>query len=212
MTDCSLYGRSRPLRLTTANYANNVSGSWEELAQRLPNLDRVGDSDPSITDQVGGRDVDRQADWRPRIAHIELDTDFWKEMKTAFPADLRADAHGRVREDLQAKQRLFYDTVVNHFSNIVQGLPTPQLLLHLDGEGGTGKTVTIMTVCEHLEKMAADNGLGIPVIRAAPTGVAAHGINGKTLHSLFRLPLKAAAYERLTSQNALSLQQTFREV
>jgi hypothetical protein len=39
--------------------------------------------------------------------------------------------------------------------------------------------------------MAAAHGWQNPSFRAAPTGVAAHGISGCTLHYLFRLPIKS---------------------
>lgn len=88
----------------------------------------------------------------------------------------------------------------------------PQLLIHLDGEGGTGKTMVILTTCQKLEEVAASSGLPNPVLRSAPTGVAAHAITGRTLHALFRLPIKAKNYECLSPQNAASLQAAFRRI
>ena len=43
-------------------------------------------------------------------------------------------------------------------------------------------------------------------MRAAPTGVAAHGINGKTLHSLLKLPLDKRSFGPLTGVARATLQ------
>ena len=45
------------------------------------------------------------------------------------------------------------------------------------------------------------------------TGVAAYGISGRTLHALFRFPVKpTASYEKLNPHNLQALQASFREV
>jgi ATP-dependent DNA helicase PIF1 len=48
--------------------------------------------------------------------------------------------------------------------------------------------------------------------RAVPTGVAAYNINGQTLHSLFRLPIKKKNYDALTVENTRYLQNHLRNV
>ncbi len=55
---------------------------------------------------------------------------------------------------------------------------------------GSSKTYTLLKICARLQELAAAIGDPIPVIRAAPTGVAAFNIIGKTLHSLLRLPVR----------------------
>jgi hypothetical protein len=62
--------------------------------------------------------------------------------------------------------------------------------------------------------MAAGAGVGqFPIVHAAPTGVAAVGINGMTLHSLFRFPVPLpSTYARLTTQNLQALQAKFEGV
>ena len=50
-----------------------------------------------------------------------------------------------------------------------------------------------------------------PVQRAALTGVAAHGINGRTLHSLFKLPVSVNKLDPLSSGTLQSLQATLRD-
>ena len=95
-------------------------------------------------------------------------------------------------ESLNTEQRKIYDTVVNQYTQeLAVDQPEPsQLLLHLDGPGGTGKTVALLTTCAKLQELAAVNRKQNPAFRAAPTGNAAYTIMGKTLHSLLRLPVK----------------------
>jgi hypothetical protein len=50
----------------------------------------------------------------------------------------------------------------------------------------------------------------VPFVEAAPIGVASHNIGGRTLHSLFRLPVKQAHYEDLPVQSLKAMQQKFR--
>ena len=65
------------------------------------------------------------------------------------------------------------------------------LLMHIDGQGGTGKTYVVRLISQRMKQLAEQYGvIGEIVRRAAPTGVAAFNINGRTLHSLFRLPIK----------------------
>ena len=47
--------------------------------------------------------------------------------------------------------------------------------------------------------MATDAGREFPILRAALIGVAAHGISGRTIHALLRLPIKfLKSYEKLS--------------
>ncbi|KLJ12894.1 hypothetical protein EMPG_12120 [Blastomyces silverae] len=61
--------------------------------------------------------------------------------------------------------------------------------------------------------MAAEYDYPVPIVRAAPTGVAAHTISGRTLHSLFRLPVKSVArFELPNPQTLQALQANMRGV
>jgi ATP-dependent exoDNAse (exonuclease V) alpha subunit len=62
--------------------------------------------------------------------------------------------------------------------------PPSQLLLNVDGVAGSGKTFA------RIQELAEEAGKQNPVFRAAPTGIAAFNIIGKTLHSVLRLPVK----------------------
>ena len=81
--------------------------------------------------------------------------------------------------------------MTNQYIQELSGQETPgQLLLNVDGVARTGKTYTFMKICAQLQELALQAERPNPVFRAAPTGIAAFNINGKTLHSLLRLPVK----------------------
>ncbi|KAG7009693.1 ATP-dependent DNA helicase [Physcia stellaris] len=92
-------------------------------------------------------------------------------------------------DQLNAKQREVFDLYVNAY---LAGC-TDQLLTHLDGVAGTGKSRVVDMLSRFLTYHASQKGEECPgstVLRSAPTGVAAHNIDGFTLHSLFRLPVR----------------------
>jgi hypothetical protein len=93
---------------------------------------------------------------------------------------------------LNPKQRKLYDTVVNQYTQeLALHLPAPsQLLLNIDRVAGSGKTFTLLKICARIQELAHEAGKQNPVFRAAPTGIAAFNIVGKTLYSLLRLPVK----------------------
>ena len=93
---------------------------------------------------------------------------------------------------LNAEQQKIYDIVVNQYTQeLAIDQPEPsQLLFHLDGPGGTRKTVALLTTCAKLQELAAANRKQNLAFRAASTGITTYAIMGKTLHSLLRLPVK----------------------
>ena len=82
--------------------------------------------------------------------------------------------------------------------------------MHVDGPAGTGKSYLIDMISTYLFDMAEQHGQLDPVLRAAPTGVAAFGIQGQTLHRLLRLPVRKP-FESLPNSVLLSLQQLFQQ-
>lgn len=115
-------------------------------------------------------------------------------------------------DPLNLEQRKLYDTVAGQYS---QGLaldsPLPrQLLLNVDGVAGSGKTFTLLKTCALIQELAVEAGKQNPVFRAAPTGIAAFNIVGKTLHSLLRLPVKGKKSD-LSLATLQSLQALFQD-
>lgn len=106
---------------------------------------------------------------------------------------------------LNAGQRQAFDRVVNHYLYS----PDTQLLLHLDGVAGSGKSTLIEMILSHLAYHGAKQGDLDPVLRTAPTRVAAFNIHGSTLHQLLSLPVNRSWYE-LGGEKLVALQAEFR--
>lgn len=189
-----------------------IRQAWMDMAGHLPQRDGTRVEDP---DDLGERDLDREYDWDCHVGrHPDLSDEFWKLMKTEHPATLNGVHSSATVEGLEDKQRQLYDLIVGHYERLLRGEIPEQLLINLDGKAGTGKSHVIMFISSVLEKMASDAGRECPIIRAAPTGVAAYGISGRTLHALFRFPVgkSGVSHDQLNAQNLQALQATFRGV
>src|SRR5436190_1389201 len=81
----------------------------------------------------------------------------------------------------------------------------------VDGEAGTGKSHLIGTLSKSLNEMAEAAGKPMPLVRAAPTGVAAFNINGRTTYTLLKLPVRRT-YAPLPVASLTSLQEKFKDV
>src|SRR5436190_15222690 len=69
--------------------------------------------------------------------------------------------------------------------------PTP-LRINVDGEAGTGKSHLIAVLSKTLSDMGGRADKPMALLRAAPTGVAAFNIDGRTTFSLLKLPVQRA--------------------
>ncbi|KIX07986.1 uncharacterized protein Z518_02640 [Rhinocladiella mackenziei CBS 650.93] len=164
---------------------------FEVLARRRPGADLPTRGD--LLDGLGSREIDRAYDWSTHIGRYgDLRPDVWEQIKAENPIELVVDVNSSP-EPLNREQRKLYDMIVTHYTNeisLTRHSAPPQLLLNVDGEAGTGKTFTLLKACARIQEIATAAGKGNPVFRAAPTGIAAFNIVGKTLHSLLRLPVK----------------------
>ncbi|XP_076064960.1 uncharacterized protein LOC143039002 [Oratosquilla oratoria] len=87
-------------------------------------------------------------------------------------------------EVLNIEQRYVFNSVINGASEIDRGLETNHRLFYLDAPGGSGKTFLFNMINDYL---VAQN---VAVSTSAWTGIAATLLkNGKTLHSIFKLPV-----------------------
>ncbi|KAF5127214.1 ATP-dependent DNA helicase pif1 [Metarhizium anisopliae] len=183
-----------------------VEEDWHELAHMLPDRPlEEGD-----IDILGRRDIDVDYDWTPHVGRYTddgiLNGDYWKQRKAANRRNLDVDHQPlEARDSLNRDQRLVYDTVMDHF--LTQ--ESSQLLLHVDGGGGTGKSYLINLLSAHLQAAAA--GRGTPVWRAAPTGVAGNQISGTTLHSLLHLPINKD-FKPLSALDKTQLQKKLKDI
>ena len=184
---------------------------FAELARQRPGREAGRLEDP---ERLGDRDIDRQYDWGHHVNTYDIDTEYWETAKANFPANLlvaMADLQAAVR-GLTTSQRQVYDVVTEHYGRVATGRDPHQLLLHVDGRGGTGKSHLLLVLSAGLQEMAVeyyDENQPSPIIRTAPTGVAAHGIRGRTLHALFRLPVQKG-FEPLSPANLQAIQASLR--
>jgi ATP-dependent DNA helicase PIF1 len=177
------------------------------LARPGDNLTRVEDGE-----NLGERDSDREYDWSRHVGKYDIDPSFWDVVKRAFPAEQFLPSLNSV-DLLNREQRTVYNLIVDHYSDYLAGRNPPQLRVNLDGVAGTGKTYVLLQASKKVEDMATIAGRRDPVLRAAPTGIAAHSFHGRTLHSLFKIPVKIPPHglsRKLSRANLCSLQALFK--
>ncbi|THH14182.1 hypothetical protein EW146_g6117 [Bondarzewia mesenterica] len=90
------------------------------------------------------------------------------------------------RDMLLADQRHAFDIIEWHMRRSDVEPETPQLLMQIQGEGGTGKSKVIQTVSDLFKRLGRGNQLK----KAAYTGIAASLIDEKTTHTIAHIGLK----------------------
>lgn len=85
-----------------------------------------------------------------------------------------------VGSDLLEEQRRAFDIVKWHLEDALEGKDPSQLLMQIQGEPGTGKSRVIKAITTLFKQ----KGHTMALLRAAPTGIAACLIDGRTLHSV----------------------------
>jgi hypothetical protein len=177
------------------------------LARPGNDLTRIEDGD-----NLGERDSDREYDWSRHVGKYNIDSLFWDVIKRAFPAEQLLPSLNSL-DLLNREQLTVYNLIVDHYSDYLAGRNPPQLRVNLDGVAGTGKTYVLLQASKRVEDMATIAGRKDPVLRAAPTGIAAHSFHGRTLHSLFNIPVKIPPHglsRKLSRANLCSLQALFK--
>ena len=83
--------------------------------------------------------------------------------------------------------------------------------MNINGKAGTGKSYLIAVLSRTLSKLVATASKPSPLVRAAPTSVAAFGINGQTIYNLLKLPIQYP-FKDLPPVSLIPLQQQFRNI
>ena len=183
--------------------------SFEALAARTRNEHVIEIENPN---DLGDRELDRDYNWSThRGTWSQLDEKtHWQEARLQpLPSQPLPAA---TPSSLQSAQRVIYDAVVNHYKRVLLGYSPPEpLRVNIDGEAGTGKSHLIAVLSSTLSELAATAGKPSPLVRAAPTGVAAFGINGQTTYNLLKLPVQRP-FEDLPPASLTPLQQQFRNI
>ena len=116
-------------------------------------------------------------------------------------------------EEFNEKKSMLSVTQNDAFKKIAQHDQRSAMYLFITGGAGTGKSFLLRLIRELLLRK---NHHSLPnVLVAAPTGVAAFNINGRTLHSLLQLPTQDhsnAQYRPLSPRNLKILREAFRYV
>ena len=183
---------------------------FEVLARRRPGR---ADLTCSFTDDLGRRELDRVYSWMPHVGRNLTTLDAWSQFKLRHNT-VQAVIVDSDPRSLNTEQRRLYDTVTGQYAHeLTADCPPRPLLLNVDGVAGSGKTYTLLKICARLQELAQESGLSNPVVRAAPTGVAAFNIVGRTLHSLFWLPVKRKdGYADLSNASLHELQAFFAHI
>ena len=95
-------------------------------------------------------------------------------------------------DQLNGKQKLIVEEVINHAQATLQGKPSAPILLNIDGTAGSRKSFLIDALSQGLENLEDQtNSMTLtdnPIVRRiAPTGVAAFNIGGATYFSALGL-------------------------
>ena len=98
-------------------------------------------------------------------------------------------------KSLNADQRQFYDIVYNHCKELAQDKHPPPLHLFCTGGAGVGKSHVIKTIRHTIQHLLhTDCPDDTVVLVTAPTGTAAHNINGDTIHHALSLPVQKGTF------------------
>jgi PIF1-like helicase len=183
---------------------------WAAEAGRHP-----GQNISFTLDDLGLRDLDKDYDWIGNSSNdLEVLTSATKwltdQVKESPNDDVQAlpDVH---YSQLKGEQRKVFLQVMAYFKKIRSNdtPKPPPLRINIDGTAGTGKSFLIWTITHALREMYSNEMVNKdPVVRLAPTGVAAFGIQGWTIHFGMAIPVKQGADFQQLSSSSLQCHQT----
>ena len=187
--------------------------AWMAEAGRAPNAP-VGRN----INRLGQRDIDEQypwtqSDWTEEEISIACD---WLETQKRLGGAPVNQPPGVDWQLLQGEQREVFLQVIAWYKATLsaeQGRnnhPEP-LRINIDGTAGTGKSFLISAISAELQNLALQENKQNPVIRLAPTGIAAFGINGITVHSALSLPVKSS-FNPLVPSTLSKFQQRWKDI
>ena len=187
--------------------------AWMVEAGRAPNAPVGGD-----ISRLGQRDIDEQhpwtqSDWTEEEVVIACD---WMDTQKRLGV-------GPVNQPPRVDWQLLQDEQKEVFLQVVAWYKAtlgaergrnnrPEALhINIDGTAGTGKSFLIGAISTELQNLASQENMSSPVMRLAPTGMAAFGIYGMTIHSALSLPVKSLL-EPLKSGPLTRLQQQWKDI
>src|SRR5204863_2605731 len=155
--------------------------------------------------RLGKRDIDRDFDWHHNYTTVEdlRHRESYLESKKRL-AIIHEDIPDVDIANLVDNQRRIFLRVVDHYRRTLAGENPAPLRINIDGTAGTGKSYLIDVLTKALTEMAGERGQSCPILRVAPTGIAAFNIHGSTLHQALSIPIRGNT--RLNPQQLLVLQ------
>ncbi|KAH0033008.1 hypothetical protein KCU78_g2545, partial [Aureobasidium melanogenum] len=149
---------------------------------------------------IGSRPIDRTGhDWVSGGNWPEsvLNGKWWEKLEASVDA---ANLTTVRRTDLNREQLQLYDYVMKW----AEGNCQEQLLLHLDGRAGTGKTILTLAMSDALNAMFDTSNA---TLRIAPTGKAAKEIRGQTVHAALGISIREEPTDKVTPEIAAKLKE-----
>ncbi|XP_033725275.1 uncharacterized protein LOC117315237 [Pecten maximus] len=187
----------------------------EEFDQIAPLTQHIDEED----DQAGSRDSEQFVYYKPQSAsHKDYDIGIDIGVSQTFPNIdhtpniLPNTEYLELVRKLNIKQKEF-------FLHVLHWIKTKDCPLYafLTGGAGVGKSVVIKTLYQalkrHLCAREGDNPENCKVLLCAPTGKAAHNINGTTIHTAFKiLPNRGYQSYHVDSDTLNSLRVKYRDL
>ncbi|KAJ7203574.1 hypothetical protein GGX14DRAFT_523418, partial [Mycena pura] len=163
---------------------------WMREAGRGPN--QVTNTD-TLKKNLGTREIDLNYDWlahSPPIEHIKTASGWLAEQIKQFPNDSAQTLPPEDYRKLKGDQQKLFLQVMAYVKALKANKSPEPLRINVDGTAGTGKSVLIRAITTAMHEIYADElGGKDPVVRMAPTGVAAFGIKGWTLNFGLTIPV-----------------------
>jgi hypothetical protein len=164
---------------------------WMRELGRRPGDASVDDLDT----QLGKRPIDVTFNWHDHSAPLDVikEAAAWlPDQIKQFPNDEMQELAEEDYSKLKGQQQQLFLQVMAYMKALKSGQSPEPLRINVDGTAGTGKSVVIRAITSALRAMYAEE-LGNehePVVRMAPTGIAAFGIKGWTIN--FGLGIRVA--------------------
>jgi ATP-dependent DNA helicase PIF1 len=166
---------------------------------------------------LGNRELDTTYDWignSPELGSI-VDASQWLEDQVKqSPNDNAQELPIVDYRLLKGQQRLIFLQVMAYFKKLLteDGGPKPEpFRINIDGTAGTGKSFLIWAIATELRVMFHSEFGVDPVVRLAPTGIAAYGIRGWTLNFGLSIPVRKA-FSQLSGTGLARSQARWRNV
>ena len=144
---------------------------------------------------LGTCDIDIQYDWlgnSPGVQVIDVSTTWLSDQVKESPNDGMQVLPDVDYTLLKGEQCIVFLQVIAYFKKLRAGFVTQPLHINIDGMAGARKSFLIWAITKAMRELY-DDGIYAnkdPVVRLAPTGIAAFGIRGWTINYGLSIPVR----------------------